>query len=75
MYLPPRVARENRVLYGHLTLTALQAIDDPPRKAAAAALRVCHDAGVAVKMMVECCPDHRGGALLTSAVAAVDMRL
>jgi len=34
-----------------MTLVGLQAMMDPPRPAAAAAIRTCHEAGVAVKMV------------------------
>lgn len=36
---------------GTLVLTGLQAMQDPPRAAAAAAVRSCHEAGIAVKMI------------------------
>ncbi len=36
---------------GRLVLTGLQAMQDPPREAAAAAVRACHTAGIAVKMI------------------------
>ncbi len=38
-------------LPGTLTLTGLQAMLDPPRSAAAPAVRACHDAGIGVKMI------------------------
>ncbi|MBB5788792.1 cation-transporting ATPase F [Jiangella mangrovi] len=38
-------------LSGRLTFTGLQAMHDPPREAAAAAVRACRSAGVAVKMI------------------------
>ncbi len=42
-----------------LVLTGLQAMQDPPRPAAAAAIAACHDAGIAVKMITG---DHVGTA-------------
>lgn len=42
-----------------LLLTGLQAMLDPPREAAAAAVRACHSAGIAVKMITG---DHAGTA-------------
>jgi cation-transporting ATPase F len=47
------------LLPGQLTLTGLQAMFDPPRDAAAAAVRACREAGVAVKMITG---DHVGTA-------------
>ncbi|MFB9838123.1 cation-transporting P-type ATPase [Actinoallomurus acaciae] len=38
-------------LPGTLVLTGLQAMHDPPRPAAAAAVRACHTAGITVKMI------------------------
>jgi len=38
-------------LSGHMVLTGLQAMLDPPRAAAAAAVAACHTAGIAVKMI------------------------
>ncbi|MBO2455207.1 HAD-IC family P-type ATPase [Actinomadura barringtoniae] len=35
----------------HLTFVGLQAMQDPPRQAAADAVRACHDAGIQVKMI------------------------
>ena len=57
------------VLEGRLTLTGLQAMLDPPRNAAAASVRACHDAGVGVKMITG---DHVGTAL--SIADAVGLR-
>ena len=36
---------------GRMTLTGLQAMHDPPRAAAAAAVKACHSAGITVKMI------------------------
>ena len=46
----PSVLDEN-ALPGTLVLTGLQAMLDPPRAAAAAAVQSCHTAGIAVKMI------------------------
>jgi cation-transporting ATPase F len=46
----PRHFREEE-LTGSLSLTGLQAMLDPPREPAAAAIRACHTAGIAVKMI------------------------
>ncbi|WP_236557644.1 HAD-IC family P-type ATPase [Arthrobacter sp. 9AX] len=58
MQLPPETAFEGATLR-QMTLTGLQAMFDPPREAAAAAVRACHQAGVAVKMITG---DHVGTA-------------
>lgn len=42
---------EEEALAGTLVLTGLQAMLDPPRAAAAPAVRTCHTAGIAVKMI------------------------
>ncbi|WP_028476926.1 HAD-IC family P-type ATPase [Nocardia sp. CNY236] len=42
---------EQTILARHLVLTGLQAMLDPPRAAAPAAVAACHTAGVAVKMI------------------------
>ncbi|PZG00764.1 cation-transporting P-type ATPase [Micromonospora deserti] len=42
---------DERTLPGSLTLTGLQAMLDPPRGAAASAVRACHTAGIDVKMI------------------------
>ncbi|HYO20659.1 MAG TPA: cation-transporting P-type ATPase [Dermatophilaceae bacterium] len=44
-------ALDEDVLPGTLVLTGLQAMLDPPRAAAAAAVQSCHTAGIAVKMI------------------------
>ncbi len=44
-------AFEGESFVGTLVLTGLQAMLDPPRPAAAAAVRSCHAAGIAVKMI------------------------
>jgi cation-transporting ATPase F len=49
---------------GSLTFTALQAMLDPPRAAAAEAVRACHTAGIAVKMITG---DHAGTAASVAA--------
>lgn len=59
MHLPAGTALSDANLHGHMTLTGLQAMFDPPREAAAAAVRACHQAGVAVKMITG---DHVGTA-------------
>jgi cation-transporting P-type ATPase F len=60
MQLPPGTAFEGANLNCQMTLTGLQAMFDPPREAAAAAVRACHQAGVAVKMITG---DHVGTAV------------
>ncbi|GAT71035.1 ATPase [Planomonospora sphaerica] len=47
----PSVAFSPERLTGTLALAGLQAMLDPPRPVAAAAVRACHDAGIAVKMI------------------------
>ncbi len=47
-------------LEGTLVLTGLQAMQDPPRPAASAAVAACHTAGIAVKMITG---DHLGTAM------------
>ena len=42
---------DERSLPGHVTLTGLQAMLDPPREAARSAVAACHSAGIAVKMI------------------------
>lgn len=42
---------DERSLPGHVTLTGLQAMLDPPRAAARSAVAACHSAGIAVKMI------------------------
>ena len=42
---------DERSLPGHVTLTGLQAMLDPPREAARGAVAACHSAGIAVKMI------------------------
>ena len=42
---------DERALPGTLVLTGLQAMHEPPRPAAAAAVRACHTAGITVKMI------------------------
>ncbi|PNI09718.1 carbonate dehydratase [Arthrobacter sp. AFG7.2] len=59
MPLPAGTALDEADLQGQMTLTGLQAMFDPPREAAAAAVRACHQAGVAVKMITG---DHVGTA-------------
>ncbi|MFJ6156168.1 cation-translocating P-type ATPase [Pseudarthrobacter sp. NPDC092184] len=59
MHLPAGTSLAEANLRGQLTLTGLQAMFDPPREAAAAAVRACHQAGVAVKMITG---DHVGTA-------------
>lgn len=59
MRLPAGTALTEANLQGQMTLTGLQAMFDPPREAAAAAVRACHHAGVAVKMITG---DHVGTA-------------
>lgn len=59
MRLPAGSALAETSLHGQLTLTGLQAMFDPPREAAAAAVHACHQAGVAVKMITG---DHVGTA-------------
>ncbi|MBD1536885.1 HAD-IC family P-type ATPase [Pseudarthrobacter sp. NKDBFgelt] len=59
MHLPAGTVLSEANLHGQLTLTGLQAMFDPPREAAAAAVRACHQAGVAVKMITG---DHVGTA-------------
>ncbi|MFJ6078067.1 HAD-IC family P-type ATPase [Pseudarthrobacter sp. NPDC092419] len=59
-------------LRGRLSLTGLQAMQDPPRQAAAAAVAACHQAGVAVKMITG---DHLGTAVsIASAVGLAASR-
>lgn len=58
--LPAGTPFEGVNLHGQITLTGLQAMFDPPREAAAAAVRACHQAGVAVKMITG---DHAGTAV------------
>ncbi|MBQ0987245.1 cation-transporting P-type ATPase [Streptomyces sp. F63] len=55
-------------LDGGLTLTGLQAMLDPPRPAAASAVRACHTAGITVKMITG---DHAA----TAAAIAERLRL
>ena len=59
MQLPPGTAFEGANLNRQIILTGLQAMFDPPREAAAAAVRACHQAGIAVKMITG---DHVGTA-------------
>ncbi|OAE03589.1 carbonate dehydratase [Arthrobacter sp. OY3WO11] len=59
MHLPAGGVLSEANLHGQMTLTGLQAMFDPPREAAAAAVRACHQAGVAVKMITG---DHVGTA-------------
>ncbi|WP_226962704.1 MULTISPECIES: HAD-IC family P-type ATPase [unclassified Streptomyces] len=66
-------------LTGRLVLTGLQAMLDPPRAAAAAAVRACHSAGITVRMITG---DHAatarsiaGGLDLLPAGAAEDGRV
>lgn len=59
MRAPAGTALAEGNLHGQMTLTGLQAMFDPPREAAAAAVRACHEAGVAVKMITG---DHVGTA-------------
>ena len=59
MRVPGGTALAEANLHGQMTLTGLQAMFDPPRAAAAAAVRACHQAGVAVKMITG---DHVGTA-------------
>jgi cation-transporting ATPase F len=51
----PSVAQEARspedAVSGPLVFTGLQAMSDPPRPSATAAIRACHTAGIAVKMI------------------------
>ena len=42
---------DEEALAGSLLLTGLQGMLDPPRAAAATAVRACHDAGISVKMI------------------------
>lgn len=58
--LPAGSAFQGANLNRQMTLTGLQAMFDPPREAAAAAVRACHQAGVAVKMITG---DHAGTAV------------
>jgi cation-transporting P-type ATPase F len=60
MQLPPGTAFEGANLQRQMTLTGLQAMFDPPREAAVASVRACHQAGVAVKMITG---DHVGTAV------------
>lgn len=53
----------------NLILTGLQAMLDPPRKAAAAAVEACHEAGIAVKMITG---DHMGTAVSIAASVGLD---
>ena len=46
-----RAGFDDDALRGDITLTGLQAMLDPPRTAAAAAVRACHSAGIEVKMI------------------------
>ncbi|TDC02294.1 HAD family hydrolase, partial [Micromonospora fluostatini] len=55
-------------LPGTLTLTGLQAMLDPPRSAAAPAVRACHTAGIGVKMITG---DHAATATAIAAHLAV----
>jgi cation-transporting P-type ATPase F len=57
---PAGSAFQGANLNRQMTLTGLQAMFDPPREAAAAAVRACHQAGVAVKMITG---DHAGTAV------------
>ncbi|WP_219994789.1 cation-translocating P-type ATPase [Pseudarthrobacter phenanthrenivorans] len=57
--LPPGTRLTSENLRGTMTLTGLQAMFDPPREAAAASVKACHEAGVAVKMITG---DHVGTA-------------
>lgn len=57
--VPPGAGLDEALLGGKLVLTGLQAMFDPPREAAAAAVRACLEAGVAVKMITG---DHVGTA-------------
>ncbi|MDT0194040.1 HAD-IC family P-type ATPase [Arthrobacter sp. AB6] len=59
MRLPAGDALAESSLHGQLTLTGLQAMFDPPREGAAASVRACRQAGVAVKMITG---DHVGTA-------------
>jgi cation-transporting ATPase F len=59
MHLPAGTSLAEANLRGQLTLTGLQAMFDPPREAAAAAVHACHQAGVSVKMITG---DHVGTA-------------
>ena len=69
-----RLPRESGTLAGaslerNLVLTGLQAMLDPPRKAAAAAVLACHEAGIAVKMITG---DHMGTAVSIAASVGLD---
>ena len=69
-----RLARETGTLAGtslepKLVLTGLQAMLDPPRRAAAAAVESCHEAGIAVKMITG---DHLGTAVSIAAAVGLD---
>lgn len=59
MRLPRNTVLDDSLLDRRMTLTGLQAMYDPPREAAAAAVTACHEAGVAVKMITG---DHVGTA-------------
>lgn len=52
-----------------LVLTGLQAMYDPPRKAALAAVAACHEAGIAVKMITG---DHLGTAVSIASAVGLD---
>jgi cation-transporting ATPase F len=82
MRLPPDSRPLSAIqLRGRMTLTGLQAMHDPPREAAAAAVAACRRAGVAVKMItgdhvrtavtvaaaVGLAADHDSGTALTGA--------
>lgn len=60
MRLPRNTVLDDSLLDRRMTLTGLQAMYDPPREAAAAAVTACHEAGVAVKMITG---DHVGTAV------------
>ncbi|PXY36979.1 carbonate dehydratase [Prauserella flavalba] len=57
-----------RIERGDLTLLGFQAMQDPPREDAAAAVRACHDAGIEVKMITG---DHAGTARSVGAAVSV----
>ncbi len=61
---------DERMLPGHLALTGLQAMLDPPRDAARAAVAACHSAGIAVKMITG---DHAATArAIASSIGVLD---
>jgi len=61
---------DENALHGCLTLTGLQAMLDPPREAARAAVAACHSAGIDVKMITG---DHAATArAVASAVGVLD---